>query len=192
MIEEELSHDENYIRIVNAVINSAVTDYVKLAHPKNRNKKYLQESFNNSISMFFDETYRINAFTCLLDEKPFTTKELLSILISTPGVSMEKARQHVINESIKYWWEKNFNDIKIPSSINIFGRVYSIHIASKEHIDYEKGRIYFPVKKIGSDRIFFKLSLKIILREAEIELEEEEFDKLHKVFYLFLKINNAF
>jgi hypothetical protein len=190
--KEELDHDEDYKRIVKAVIDSSITDYVKLAHPKNRNKKYLEQTFLNAIEVFFDDSYKFEAFVSIVDQLPLSTKDLISIMISNSGVSMDKTRQHVINESIKYWWEKNFNDISIPSSINIFGKVYFIHNASTEHIDLDKNKIFLPIKKTGSDRIFFKLCLKVILIESGIELEEETFNKLHKVFYLFLKINNAF
>ena len=190
--EEELNHDEDYKRIVKAVIDSSITDYVKLSHPKNRNKKYLEQTFLNSVSVFFDDSYTFEAFTSIVNQLPLTTKDLISIMISNSGVSMSKTRQHVVNESIRYWWEKNFNDISIPSSINIFGKVYFVHNASTEHIDLEKNKIFFPIKNTGSDRIFFKLCLKIILTESGISLEEETFNQLHKVFYLFLKINNAF
>lgn len=190
--KEELDHDEDYKRIVKAVIDSSITDYVKLAHPKNRNKRYLEQTFLNAIEVFFDDSYKFEAFVSIVDQSPLSTKDLISIMISNSGVSMDKTRQHVINESIKYWWEKNFNDISIPSSINIFGKVYFIHNASTEHIDLDKNKIFLPIKKTGSDRIFFKLCLKVILIESGIQLEEETFNKLHKVFYLFLKINNAF
>lgn len=190
--KEELNHDEDYKRIVKAVIDSSITDYVKLAHPKNRNKKYLEQTYMDSINIFFNDSYRFEAFTSLVDQSPLSTKDLISIMISNSGVSMDKTRQHVINESIKYWWEKNFNDISIPNSINIFGKVYFTHNASTEYIDFDKNKIFLPIKKTGSDRIFFKLCLKIILAEAKITIEEDSFEKLHKVFYLFLKINNAF
>lgn len=190
--KDELDHDEDYKRIVKAVIESSITDYVKLAHPKNRNKRYLEQTFLNAIEVFFDDSYEFEAFVSIIDQEPLSTKDLISIMISNSGVSMNKTRQHVINESIKYWWEKNFNDISIPSSINIFGKVYFIHNASTEHIDLDKNKIFLPIKRTGSDRIFFKLCLKVILIESGIQLEEETFNKLHKVFYLFLKINNAF
>jgi len=189
---EELDHDEDYKRIIKAVIDSSITDYVKLSHPKNRNKKYLEDTFLNSISVFFDDQYRFDSFRSIIDEAPLSTKDIISILLSDTGVSMDKARQHVVNESIRYWWEKNFNDIHLPSSINIFGKVYFVHNALTEHIDFEKYKIFLPIKKKGSDRIFFKLCLKIILKEASIDLEDETFETLHKIFYLFLKINNAF
>ncbi len=193
MIEfEELSQDEDYKRIIQAVVVSAISDYTKLSHPKNRNKRYLEQSYRNSINMFFDDDYRFEAFTSVLTEKPLATKDLISILISNQSVSMNKARQYAIEESIRYWWEKNFHDISIPASINIFGVVYSVHTASTEHIDFDTNKLYLPIKKVGSDRIFFKLCLKAILKESEIDLSDETFEKLHKVFYLFLKINDAF
>jgi hypothetical protein len=189
---EGLNDHEDYKKIVKAVIESCITDYVKLSHPKNRNKKYLQETFLNSVDIFFNDSYRFDCFRSLIDESPLSTEQMISIMISSPGVSMEKTRQHVIDESIKYWWEKNFNDISVPNTVNVFGKVFSIRNASTEHIDYEKNNIFFPIKKTGSDRVFIKLCLKIILKESNIEIDEEQFEKLHKVFYLFIKINNGF
>jgi hypothetical protein len=189
---EELDHEDDYKRLVKAVIDSGIVDYVKLAHPKNRNKKYLTQCYLNAVDMFFDDNYKLKAFVSFLDETPFTTRELISILLSTPGVSMPKARQHVIDQSNEYWWKKHFNDIPLPSSISIFGKTYFLHTASTTHIDYQKNQIFLPLKDVNADRIFFKLCLEIILREADISLDEKTFNKLHKIFYLFLKVNNAF
>ena len=56
MIEfEELSQDEDYKRIIQAVVVSAIYDYTNHSHPKNRDKRYLEQSYRNSINMIFDD-----------------------------------------------------------------------------------------------------------------------------------------
>jgi hypothetical protein len=192
--DEELNHDYDYIRLIKAVVENAITDYCKLQHPKNRNKKYLEEGFLSAIAMFFDEEFEFLAFTSFLDDnKSLKTEELLKILLKTNKVSMEKTKQHVIENSMTYWFEKNFNDINVPSSIVIAGKVYFLHqYLEKPFVNYETHKIYINRKKLGSDRDFFKLCLEILLREAEIVIDEDSFEKFFKYFYLFLKVNNAF
>ena len=192
--DEELNHDPDYIRLVKAVIENAVTDYCKLQHPKNRNKKYLEEGFLSAIAMFFDEEFEFLSFTSFTDNnKNLKTEDLLKILLKTNKVNMEKTRQHVIENSMSYWFDKNFNDIEIPSKIVIAGKVYFLHqYLNEPFVDYEKRNIYLNRKKIGHDRDFFKMCLNIMLKEAKIELEKDELELLFKYFYLFLKINDAF
>jgi hypothetical protein len=194
LTDEELNHDPDYIRLIRAVVENAMTDYCKLQHPKNRNKKYLEEGFLSAIAMFFDDDFEFLAFTSFDDDnKPLKTKDLLSILLKTKKVSMDKARQHIIDNSIDYWFNKNFNDIQVPSKITIAGKVYFIHNYTKEaFVDYQNNKIYLNIKKIGIDRTFLKICLEIILKESSIELEKEKLELLFKYFYLFLKINDAF
>jgi hypothetical protein len=188
----ELNHDEDYRNLIKAVIETAIVDYTKLQHPLNRNKKYLNEGFLSAVEMFFDENYKFEAFTSIQSESPLTTKDMLSIMVNSTEVNMEKTKQYVIDESINYWWTKNFHDIKIPSKIIIYGKTWFIHNAQKQYIDYEKQHLYIPLKTNKADRIYFDLILQIILKEANIDLLPEDFQTLHKVFYLFLKVNNAF
>jgi hypothetical protein len=188
----ELNHDPDYKELVKAVINNAVTDYTKLQHPLNREKKYLKEGFLSAVEMFFDEKFSFHAFTSFETGKNLTTKDLLSIMGNSTDVNLDKTKDFIIKESINYWYDKNFHDIKIPSKIVIYGKVWFINNSQKNYIDFQKNKLYLPIKKIGSDRIFFNLVLKVMLAESNIVLSEEDFINFHKVFYLLLKVNNAF
>jgi len=185
---------EDVKKIMRAVLEAAATDYIKLQHKKNRNKTFLEESFNNSVDLFFDDTYTFESFVDDEDDSiHLSTRDLLINILNTTQVNMEQIRNNIISDSIDYWWNKNFHDIKIPEKISISGKVYSIINSPKNHyIDYENNRIYCPVKKKGADRIYLKLCLKIILLESNINLSDSELDSLFKHFYLFLKINSAF
>ena len=192
LTDSELNHDPDYRQLIKAVIENGITDYVKLQHPLNRSKKYLEEGFLSSIRMFFDEDFRFQAFTSFKDDSPLCTKDLLSIMIGSNDASIQKAQDHVISESINYWWEKNFNDFKVPSKCVIAGKVWFVRNSDKLYINYDKNQIFLPVKSQGNDRLFTKACLEILLNEASIELQAEQFENFYKLFYLFLKVNDTF
>lgn len=190
--ELDLDNDLDYRHLINAVVENAIVDYTKLQHPLNRNKKYLNEGFLSSVEMFFDDEFRFDAFRTMDGDEPLSIKDMLSIMTNSTDVDLNKTKQYVIDQSIDYWWNKNFHDVKLPSKLIIYGKTWFVHNSQKEFIDFNKNHFYLPIKNNKSDRIFFKLVLKVFLNEANIELSKEEFNSLHKIFYLFLKVNNAF
>lgn len=187
-----LFSEEDYIKIVKAVFDSSLVDYTKLQHPKNRNKKFLQESFQDVVSMFFDTSFLFEHFCSLEDEnKNLSFQDLLKYYLKKNTINMNEIHSHIAETSMDYWWNKNFHDLQVPQTITIAGIVWTvINSPSNSYLDYENKRIYCPVKKVGSDRIFFKLCLKLILDSAHIELDSSQIDLLFKFFYLFLKINS--
>ena len=190
--ELDLDNDPDYRFLINAVIENAIVDYTKLQHPLNRNKKYLNEGFISSVQMFFDDEFTFDAFRSMESNEPLDIKDMLSIMTNSTDIDINKTKQFVIDESINYWWTKNFHDIKVPSKLIIYGKTWFVHNAQKDHIDFQKNRLYLPIKSNKADRIFFKLVLNIFLKEADITLSKKDFNQLHKIFYLFLKVNNAF
>jgi hypothetical protein len=190
--ELDLDNDPDYRHLINAVVENAIVDYTKLQHPLNRNKKYLNEGFLSSVEMFFDDEFRFDAFRTMDGDEPLSIKDMLSIMTNSTDVDLNKTKQYVIDQSIDYWWNKSFHDVKLPSKLIIYGKTWFIHNSQKEFIDFNKNHFYLPIKNNKSDRIFFKLVLKVFLHEANIELTKQEFNSLHKIFYLFLKVNNAF
>ena len=190
--ELDLDNDPDYRFLINAVIENAIVDYTKLQHPLNRNKKYLNEGFISSVQMFFDDEFTFDAFRSMENNEPLNIKDMLSIMTNSTDIDIKKTKQFVIDESINYWWTKNFHDIKVPSKLIIYGKTWFVHNAQKEHIDFENNRFYLPIKNNKADRIFFKLILNVFLKEADITLSKKDFNQLHKIFYLFLKVNNAF
>lgn len=183
---------EDYKSLIKAVFDIAISDYYKLQHPRNRNKKYLEEGFSSAVAMFFDPEFRFDVFLSPETDSNLSTEELISIMIDSNNVSIKNAQKHVIDKSIDYWWEKNFHDLKVPSKVTLVGKVWHISTAQTLSIDYNKNKIYLPIKKSSSDRLYIQAVLTIILNELNITLSEEDFFQFHKFFYLFLKVNDAF
>jgi hypothetical protein len=190
---KDIDPDDDYEKLLKVVLDAALVDFIKLQHPKNRNKKYLEEALDTSVELFFDPDFRFEYFFHQDDpQRKYSLKEVLIKLLNTRRISMEKVKQHVVDESISYWWEKNFHDIKIPAKINLAGKVFYIVNSKQEQIDFENNKLYFASKKLGADRVFFKLCLKVLIVESGLDFTDEQLEYFYKYFYLFLKINDAF
>ena len=120
-----------------------------------------------------------------------TTKEFLSQSIDGQPTSIQKAQNYIIEQSIEYWWEKHFHDFQVPETFVISGKLWKIkNSPQNKSIDYENHIIYMPTKDLNADRFYIHLVLQILCNELDIEIQD--FEKFHKLLYLFLKVNNAF
>jgi hypothetical protein len=192
--DEELDcfSEEDYRKIVKAVFDSAIVDYTKLQHFKNRNKKFLQQSFLDVTAMFFDTDFKFEHLLSLEDSKTnLSFEDLIKYYLKKSTINMEEIHNHVAQHSMDYWWDKNFHDLQVPQTITIAGIVWTvINSPSNVYVDEVNKRIYCSTRKAGSDREFFRICLKLILKSAEIELEDFQIEAFFKLFYLFLKINS--
>ena len=195
MNEEDADFSElDYKKLIKAMFDSALVDYTKLQNSKNRHKKYLEESFQNSIDMFFNPTFIFEHFLDAdTQTKNLNFEQLLCYLLNTNKVDMTHIHNHIAEESMSYWWDKNFHDLAVPSKITIHGIVWTVvNSPNNSYIDYTTKRIYCPKKAILADRNFISLCLKIMLDSIEVELDDNSVGLLSKTLYLFLKINSPF
>ena len=184
---------EDYKKLIKAVIDYSVTSYIKLQHPLNRKRKSQREDFLTTLDIFYNPDYTFEYFVNLETNSKLTTQEMITFMLDGNKASMSNTQKHIVNESIDYWWSKNFHDIKVPEVFTITGKVWRIKNSPNNiFVDKENLRIYLPMKKKGADRLFFKLVFQITLEELNISLTEQDFESFHKFFYLLLKVNGAF
>ena len=182
---------EDYKKLIKAVIDHTITDYIKYQHPLNRKTKTQKKDFVSALKVFFDPTWEFQHFYNPETGLNMSTQDMLACILNGAEVSMSKAQNHVIQQSVDYWWSKHFYDLEIPEIIVISGIVWNIMNSPKnEYIDWDNQRIYLPLRKKGSDRKYLTLVLQILLKESEVTMTQEEFQRFHKLFYLFLKVNN--
>jgi hypothetical protein len=180
--------------LIKAVIENAMSDYIKLQHPANRKKKYLQESLIVATAMFFDKSFRFTIFFNS-DGTKMSLQDALEYSIGYSSVASVKFINNLLKEMETYWWEKHFQNIKIPNDVSICGRLFFIkqytEQQSKEY-DNDKLLIFLNKNDKNKDRMFINTSLKIMVDLNEIEISEDDFDKLSKSIYLFIKVNGGF
>lgn len=188
-----MANSIEYKALIKAIIENTMIDYIKLQHPNNRKKKYLQEAYITSIALFFDDSFRFELF---VDDngEALSLDTALKIIVDGNLTSIKNTREHLIRDTIVYWYEKNFQNLNLPKTINIAGKTYFICNKSntEAYIDKQKYIIYLDFNKKESDRDFTKLCLDLILSESEILIKTNDLENLNKYFYLFLKMNGCF
>lgn len=179
--------------LVKAVVDNSLTDYIKLQHPANRKKRYLQEAFVTSIAMFFDDSFTFNMF---MNEygKPMSLTDAIVYSNDTYKFSLKAYKENVLEETREYWWAKHFRNIRIPNDISINAQMYFIKYNKEKarEIDNKNYLIYLDKADRMSDRHFIHSCLLIMLDSNKIVLEDEDIDKLSKTLYLFIKMNGGF
>jgi len=185
---------ENYKSLIKAVIENAMSDYVKLQHPANRRKKYLQESLIVASAMFFDSSFRFTIFVNN-DGSKMSIQDALFFSMNFPTNSYNKFINNLLNDMELYWYDKHFQNIKIPNEVSICGRLYFINLIENLNntiCDKEKLLISLDKNNRAKDREFINSCLKIIVDTNEIKISKDDFKKLSKALYLFIKINGGF
>lgn len=181
---------EDFNKILYAILDSCATNYTKLQHPLNRCKSYHLEDFANSIELFFNPEF---TFEHLRNPPDFETRmtgyDFFSYLGYTTKVDYNIIQSAVVNASIDYWWEKKFHKMPILKVFTVCGYVWTSHESKQLTIDYDSRRLYIPKQ---NDKMFYDAVLKIIKHYHPIDIKEEDFESFSKYIYLFLKINNAF
>lgn len=185
------SDNSEYKNLIKAIIDNATIDYIKLQHPNNRKKKYLQDAYINSIALFFDPTYTFSLFKNN-DGDFLMLYDALKIISDGTKIDLQKFKDHLLNETIKYWNEKHFQNLSIPNSINVNGIVYFIKYGPESKIDYENQLIYLQKDSKTNDRDFVKFVLVLIFKKCNIELDNRTFQEFQKYIYFFLKVNACF
>lgn len=185
------SDNSEYKNLIKAIIDNATIDYIKLQHPNNRKKKYLQDAYINSIALFFDPTYTFSLFKNN-DGEFLMLYDALRIISDGTKIDIQRFKDHLLNETIKYWNEKHFQNLTIPNSINVNGVVYFIKYGTESKIDYENQLIYLEKNSKTNDRDFVKYILILIFNKCNIELDNRTFQEFQKYMYFFLKVNACF
>ncbi len=110
-------------------------------------------------------------------------------------IIITKFINNLLKEMETYWWEKHFQNIKIPNDVSICGRLFFIkQYTEQQSQEYDKDKLLIFLNKNdkNKDRVFVNTSLKIMVDLNEIEISDDDFDKLSKSIYLFIKVNGGF
>lgn len=186
--------EEDYKALLMAILTQAMNDYVKLQHPKYRKKKYLQEAFESSVKMLFDDSFE---FLYLRNENGdnMSFKEMLSYFISEKNMDLQKLRVHLIKEAKTFWENKLLNVLEVPQSFIYDGHVYdTVHSPDDSSVDYVEKIIYINKENDNSDtqQAFIKCAVEIMLYHEEIPISGKNIEKLAKAFFRMLRVNSCF
>lgn len=175
------------------VFRQALEDYIHLQHPSTRTKKYIQEAYLSSIDMFWDPTYRIDAFKN--DEgNPMNLEEFLLLAASRENLDIEAFHQFLLKETVTYWKDKLVNTVVIPDVMTICAVPYDIsHTEDPYRVDYDN-RVLYINKLPGEENNheFLAAVIEIICFHKDLRVAAATRKSLGTAIYETLKLNNSF
>lgn len=184
---------EDYQKLMSAVLRQAIDDYVKLQHPKHRQRKYEKEAFITAVDLFWDEEYLL---AILDDESKFHTLKTLCMAASgRENIEIKNLRQAIVAQSKEYWKNKAMNTITIPEQITVAGHVYSVVDNSNEiefYIDYDNKLIGLDLESDSAQQTFMKAVVDLTCYHDEIKTSAVARSQLSKALFQMFKVNNCF
>jgi hypothetical protein len=178
----DIIDEQDFSKLMAAIIRQAIDDYVKLQHPKYRRKKYLVEAYQQAIDMFFDHTYKFLSIPNDYGED-MSLMDMLKAALKTEHVDIEKLREHAIAEAVAFWDTKAIKTVEIPDSLQINGHVYDIR-----HEDSSTSYVIdFDNKILTLDKLMNTTS-----DHEDIPIKPKHMAQLAKGWFRTLKLNNCF
>lgn len=175
------------------VLRQAIDDYIKLQHPSYRQKKYLQETFQDSVDMFFDPEYRFEHIQNDLDEE-MSLNDFLEAALDSEKVNIKKLQEHVASEARKYWTKKKMDTIVIPDMFCIEGHAYDVAHTDNETyaVDYESRKLYMSKTQTeANEEQFVKAMCEILCYHLEVRISKRNREDISEGLYRALKANGA-
>lgn len=185
----------DYKALLLGIVKQSMDEYIKLQHPRYRKKGYLQDAFESSVEMFFDDSFR---FLYLKNEdgEMMSLQDLLSMFVSSKNMEIKKIKEHLITESKMYWENKLINVIDIPSALVYDGHVYLIEHSSDTdyQIDYEAKIISLNMDSNNSDnqQTFVAAASEVMLYHENVPIQKKYIPVLGKALFRLLKMNSCF
>ena len=194
MADDERLDPEDYKTLLNAVLRQAIDDYIKLQHPKFRNKKYLKEAFTSAVELFFDKEYRFLYLKNEYDED-LNLKDLIAHLLNDNRSDLTLLQNHVIEEARVFWETKLIRTIYLPDNFIYGGHVYAVHHTDSQEasIDYNKKIITLNKRNDSeSEQEFIELAIGVCMHHEKKNMSQKEIEEIAKIVFRMLKINSCF
>lgn len=174
---------EDYKKIIAAIVEQSMMEYIKLQHPKARKKKYLLNAFANAIDIFFLPSYTF-AYFFNSDGSNMNLHDLIIQVTDTSSPNLEEMKKHLIHSAYEHWSKKYVPTLTIPDCLIYKGHVYVIeHSDSNHSVNHEEKSIQMNRQQnLENEKIFVEIVFNII---DKVDPEASP----HEAFYEILKMN---
>lgn len=186
----------DYRTLVTKVVMQGVQDYVSLAHPKARVKKFLNDAHLSSIYMLFDDTYRFEHFTNAFEDK-CSLEDMLMISTERENVDIDKFREWLVQRANENMAKKDIVTVNIPDTLFVDGHVYEVihdDEADDFSIDFEEKVIVMNKSGDNSDNQeqFVLAAFEATLYHQDARMSAAARKSLAKTWFRVLRSNNCF
>lgn len=194
-LEETAFAGDDYKILLFHILTQAMDDYVKLQHPKSRNKEYLQEAFDDAVDMFFDKQYSM-LLVPDSEGKPITLKSLFQELIEDDTVALDKLKGYVIEQAYEYWNKRELNVVVIPESFIYQGHVYQVFHSEDEdefEIDFKAKTITLNKENnTDNQEKFIQAMTQVVFYHEDVSIAPVKLAQVGKGIFQALRMNTCF
>lgn len=181
-------------KLLSAIIRQALDDYIKLQHPKYRQKKYLIEAWDQAVDMFFDDEYRFLAIQND-DGDDMSLRDMVKTALKSDRADIQKLRDYAIQEALEFWDNKDIKTLDIPETVQVSGHVYKVrHTEDSNYVIDFTEKILTLDKRPGihNEERFINAVFEIMMYYEEIPIKKTNMKSMSKAWFRMLKVNNCF
>lgn len=178
-------------RLMSAILRQAMDDYIKMQHPRRRQKKYEKEAFWSAKDLLFNPKYELDINDENGDSMSLTA--LAQAAADRDNVDIPALREYLIRESKRYWSNKNMKAIDIPEDVIVEGHAYAVqHHVGSYVIDFDSKCIYLNKQGPTVEEEFTQALIELSCHHGEIRTSSKARKEIGKSLYRILQINNCF
>ncbi len=196
MDEPNLLEPVDHKKLLEMILKQTMDDYVKLQHPRMRERKYLEETFLEANDMLFDPEWR---FMHLENEDgdKMNLQMMLTGILGKENLDVRLLQNRLISDAETFWMNKNLHTIKIPEVVVIDGHIYSVfHSMDVEghHIEYDSKEIHLNKDTADSENQeeFCRMLVELVAHHTEVRMPGAQLDKFARGFFRLLRMNDCF
>lgn len=191
-MNEEID-SKDYHELLQKIIVQAIEDYIKLAHPAYRRKKYLQEAFEDAVDLFFDPFYQLEAIKND-DQQNMNLREIISEALQVEDPDIDELKNYLIKTAKDFWKKHKIKTLHVPSMLCVEGEVYDIEhntTVTDYIINTENKTIQLNKKSDKAELLITRIMLDLAAIHSDSTIKRQELNKISNVLFSILKVNDA-
>lgn len=181
---------EDHRKLMSAILRQTIDDYIKMQHPRYRQRKYEREAFWSARDLLWDNEYALDIQDA--EGLNMNLSSLCEAAADRDNVSIKSLRKYLIQQSQEYWEEKPVKTLEIPEDVVIEGHAYQVRQADTTEIDFENKIISMDKLSPIAEEEFMRAMVDLTCHHGEIKTSGKARKELGKALYRLLRINSCF
>lgn len=182
----------NYKILMQKILLQALDDYVRLQHPKQRRKKYLQEAWLSAVDLIFDPTYEMQIKN--LEGHSMTLKDVVEAAYGASEMPLNALKTYVVKEASSYWSDQQMSVIKVPTELIVDNTVFTViykNIENLYELDADKYQLVINAQATENNKqkAIIAATISYSCLTQNISLSDEEISRISDTLFETIKMN---
>jgi hypothetical protein len=193
IVSEDGIDAKDFQTLMQAILRSAIMDYITLQHPSRRRKADVKKALGVAWDMLFDETYLAMKLHTP-EGDPMSLKDILEGAQPNNVININDIREKVIEEAASFWSAADVQTLDIPEFLAFRGHVYNVYDQpDTSTVDFVEKTIYQDQSKGStSQQEFVARAMEVAAHHTEAKISQAALASLATAWFEILRMNNCF